>query len=61
MYIYNPADALIDYRDVEAHAAKADSRGFSVALERYEGSAHVAHLRKDERRYWEIIKKIVTG
>ncbi|KAI0106177.1 hypothetical protein GGR51DRAFT_559980 [Nemania sp. FL0031] len=61
VYIYSPGDALIDYRDVEAHAAEAESRGFSVALERYEGSAHVAHVRKDERRYWEIIERIVTG
>ncbi|KAI0971248.1 hypothetical protein F4678DRAFT_434206 [Xylaria arbuscula] len=61
VYIYSPGDALIDYRDVEAHAAEAESRGFSVALERYEGSAHVAHVRKDEGRYWEIVERIMTG
>ncbi|KAH8166374.1 hypothetical protein CIB48_g1853 [Xylaria polymorpha] len=61
VYIYSPGDALIDYRDVEAHAAEAESRGFSVALERYEGSAHVAHVRKDEGRYWEIVERIVAG
>ncbi|KAI1177718.1 hypothetical protein F4777DRAFT_541076 [Nemania sp. FL0916] len=61
VYIYSRSDALIDYRDVEAHAAEAESRGFSVALERYEGSAHVAHVRRDERRYWDIVERIVKG
>lgn len=58
VYIYSPSDALIDYKAVEAHAAEAKSKGFSVSLERYEGSAHVAHLRKDESRYWEIVRRI---
>ncbi|KAI6091640.1 hypothetical protein F4821DRAFT_188934 [Hypoxylon rubiginosum] len=59
VYIYSPSDALIDYKAVEAHAAEAKSKGFSVVLERYEGSAHVAHLRKDESRYWEIVRRIM--
>lgn len=60
-YIYSPSDDLIDYEGVEAHAAEAKSEGFSVELVRYEGSAHVAHLRKDEGRYWMAVKKIVEG
>lgn len=60
-YIYSPADLLTDYRDVEAHAVEAETKGFSVALEKYENSAHVAHLRKDEVRYWAIVKKTVGG
>lgn len=59
VYIYSPSDALIDYKTVEAHAAEAKTKGFSVALEKYEGSAHVAHLRKDESRYWEIVRRIM--
>ncbi|KAF2967061.1 hypothetical protein GQX73_g6514 [Xylaria multiplex] len=59
VYIYSPSDALIDYKGVEAHAAEAKAKGFSVELEKYEGSAHVAHLRKDETRYWDIVRKIV--
>ncbi|KAI2601821.1 hypothetical protein GGR54DRAFT_626797 [Hypoxylon sp. NC1633] len=59
VYIYSPSDALIDYKAVEAHAADAQSKGFSVTLERYEGTAHVAHLRKDEGRYWEIVRRIM--
>lgn len=60
-YIYTPTDALTSYKDVEAHAAEAKSVGFSVALERFENSAHVAHLRKDEGRYWEIVRRTVEG
>ncbi|KAI1763345.1 hypothetical protein GGR53DRAFT_497719 [Hypoxylon sp. FL1150] len=60
-YIYSPSDALIDYKAVEAHAAEAKSKGFSVALERYEDSAHVAHLRKDEIRYWEVVRRTMEG
>ncbi|KAG8157948.1 hypothetical protein KVR01_012220 [Diaporthe batatas] len=61
VYIYSRTDALIDLQDVEAHAAEAETKGFSVALEKYEGSAHVAHLRKDESRYWEIVRRTVEG
>lgn len=60
-YIYSPADLLTNYRDVEAHAAEAEAKGFSVALEKYENSAHVAHLRKDESRYWDIVKRTMRG
>ncbi|KAF1953073.1 hypothetical protein CC80DRAFT_494942 [Byssothecium circinans] len=61
VYIYSPTDALTDYKDVETHAAEAKSDGFSVALEKYEGSAHVSHLRKDETRYWDIVKRIMES
>ncbi|KAF2730701.1 hypothetical protein EJ04DRAFT_515068 [Polyplosphaeria fusca] len=61
VYIYSSTDALTDYKDVEAHAAEAKTKGFSVALEKYEGSAHVAHIRKDETRYWDIVKRIMEG
>jgi hypothetical protein len=61
VYIYSPNDALTDYRDVESHAAEAKSKGFSVALEKYENSAHVAHLRKDESRYWKIVRRTLEG
>jgi hypothetical protein len=61
VYIYTPTDALIDYKDVEAHAAEAKTKGFSVAVEKYERSAHVAHVRKDEQRYWEIVRRTMEG
>lgn len=61
VYIYSAADALTDHKDVETHATEAKTKGFSVALEKYEGSAHVAHLRKDETRYWDIVQKTIEG
>ena len=57
VYIYSPSDTLIDDKAVEAHAAEARMKGFSVKLEKYKDSAHVAHARTDENRYWEIIQK----
>jgi hypothetical protein len=56
-YIYSEEDALVDYRDVEEHAASAVRNGFVVAaLEKFVGSAHVAHVRVDEERYWGVVK-----
>lgn len=59
VYIYSSTDALTDYKDVETHAAEAKNKGFSVALEKYKGSAHVAHLREDADRYWEIVRRVM--
>lgn len=61
VYIYSTNDALTADEDVEAHAAEAKGKGFSAALEKYENSAHVAHLRKDEGRYWDIVRKVMEG
>ncbi|KAI3393443.1 hypothetical protein diail_4279 [Diaporthe ilicicola] len=56
-YIYSEEDALVDYRHVEEHAASAVRNGFVVArLDKFVGSAHVAHVRVDESRYWGIVK-----
>ncbi|CAG9984849.1 unnamed protein product [Clonostachys byssicola] len=61
VYIYSGTDVLIDDKGVESHAADAEAKGFSVKLERFENSAHVAHARTDEHRYWEIVKKTWSG
>ncbi|KAK7216186.1 hypothetical protein V2G26_004189 [Clonostachys chloroleuca] len=61
VYIYSDTDVLIDDKGVESHAADAEAKGFSVRLERFEDSAHVAHARKDEHRYWDIVKKTWGG
>lgn len=57
-YIYSEEDALVDPREVEEHAASAVRNGFVVAaVEKFVGSAHVAHVRVDEARYWRIVKE----
>ncbi|KAH8781025.1 hypothetical protein F5883DRAFT_539183 [Diaporthe sp. PMI_573] len=61
VYIYSCTDALIDDKDVEAHAAEAEAKGYFITLEKFEGSSHVAHLRKDENRYWEIVRRTMEG
>lgn len=55
-YVYSKEDKLVDYRDVEEHAAQAREQGYQVALEKFQGTAHVAHARGDEARYWSIVR-----
>ncbi|KAF5622255.1 transmembrane 53-B [Fusarium tjaetaba] len=60
-YIYSEGDELIDYRDLEAQAAEAEKMGFDVHMEKFDGSLHVAHARKDEARYWSAVQKTWSG
>lgn len=60
-YIYGPDDVLIEWRDVEWHAKDAVNKGFKVRLEKFEGSAHVQHVRVDEDRYWRIARETWEG
>jgi len=64
-YIYSKEDELIDWRDVERHGEEAVERlgggGGRVRMERFEGSQHVAHLRKDGERYGRVIRELWDG
>ncbi|KAJ4327406.1 hypothetical protein N0V84_002177 [Fusarium piperis] len=60
-YIYSETDALVEYKAVEAHAAKAEKEGFQVRLEKFDGSAHVTHARHDEARYWDVVGQTWKG
>lgn len=60
-YVYSEADRLVEYRDVEAHAARARACGYEVRLEKFVGTAHVAHVRGDEERYWNVVKEAWEG
>lgn len=69
-YIYSREDRMIDYRDVEEHAAEARRRRrgageedeeAGVRVEKFEGTAHVAHVRGDEDRYWKVVKETWEG
>jgi hypothetical protein len=55
-YIYSDTDKLVGAIDVEAHAEKAEKAGFTVRRERFRGSEHVSHARKDEIRYRDIVR-----
>ena len=54
-YIYSREDVMVDWRHVEEHAREARACGVPARMERYEGSAHVAHMRCDPDRYWKIV------
>ncbi|KAK3386743.1 hypothetical protein B0H63DRAFT_140417 [Podospora didyma] len=61
-YIYSEADHLVDWRDVEAHAGDARLKGFEdVRVERFNGTAHVAHARGDQERYWRLVRETWEG
>lgn len=54
-YIYSETDRLVDYKDVESHAFDAKMNGWSVFLERFQGTPHVGHMKADPERYWKIV------
>ncbi|KAH7124195.1 hypothetical protein EDB81DRAFT_951736 [Dactylonectria macrodidyma] len=60
-YIYSESDDLVDYNAIEAHADEAAKKGLQVKREKFDGSAHVSHSRKDEARYWEAVQKTWEG
>lgn len=55
-YIYSDADDLIDWRDVENHAADAEAKGWVVQKVIFQGTPHVGHMRADSERYWSIVR-----
>lgn len=60
-YIYSEEDELVGADAVEDHAAEAEAKGFKVRTERFAGSKHVAHVRLDETRYWEVVEQTWEG
>jgi hypothetical protein len=54
-YVYGRGDDMVDWRHVEAHARRAEERGYDVRAEVFEEGTHVAHVRVDEARYWRIV------
>ncbi|KFY85275.1 hypothetical protein V500_08559 [Pseudogymnoascus sp. VKM F-4518 (FW-2643)] len=57
-YIYSREDTMVQWRDVEDHAAKAKGLGYEVRAELFEGSQHVSHMPKDSKRYWGIVQSV---
>ncbi|KAL9468873.1 hypothetical protein ACSS6W_010567 [Trichoderma asperelloides] len=56
-YLYGTADAIIDWRQVEDHARRAEESGFKVRKEKFEGGEHVSLVRKESQRYWQAVKE----
>lgn len=57
-YIYSREDAMVQWRDVEDHMAKAKGLGYEVRGELFEGTQHVSHMPKDSKRYWDIVQSV---
>jgi len=60
-YIFSKTDKLVDFGDVETHIREATGSGFKVQSEIFEGSEHVSHIAKDEKRYWEAVQNTWEG
>ncbi|KAI6780625.1 DUF829-domain-containing protein [Emericellopsis cladophorae] len=55
LYMYSKEDDLINYEDIEVHAAEAKQLGWKVDVEVFEGSGHVGHMRLHAAQYWTAI------
>ncbi|EKV09738.1 Indole-diterpene biosynthesis protein PaxU, putative [Penicillium digitatum] len=55
-YIYSDTDELVDWREVESHAADTETEGWVVRREVFKNTAHVGHMRAESDRYWSIVK-----
>ena len=58
LYIYSSSDKITLHPAIEAHIAQAKQAGLNVMAEKFEGSSHVGHMRKDPERYWEAVKRL---
>lgn len=67
-YIYGPGDTMILVEDVEEHARigreraivhgeERDAADTAIVLEKFEGTAHVNHVKLEKERYWEVIER----
>lgn len=57
-YIYSREDDMVQWKEVENHAAKAKELGYEVRAELFEGTQHVSHMPKDSKRYWGIVESV---
>lgn len=60
-YVYGDADEVVDWKDVEDHAATAREKGGDVRLEKFDGGRHVAHVRVDAESYWRVVRETWEG
>lgn len=60
-YVYGDADLSVGWEDVESHAQEAKKKGAIVRTEKFEGGAHVAHVRIDADRYWRAVQETWQG
>jgi len=60
-YLYSEADKLVGCQGIIRHALKARRRGTPVSVIRFKSSAHCAHIKEDENKYWAAVQKTWDG
>lgn len=60
-YLYGTADDMVDFRDVEDNARRAEQAGLAVHLERFDGATHCAMPRTEPERYWRVLRETWEG
>jgi hypothetical protein len=58
VYIYSKSDDMVDWEDVESHAADARKQGWKTDLALFDGSKHVGHLVADSNRFWKAVQSV---
>lgn len=58
VYLYSSTDRAVRSSAVEEHIAEARQKGLVVRAEKFVGSSHVAHVRKDPTKYWNAIEAV---
>ncbi|RDW83295.1 hypothetical protein BP5796_04786 [Coleophoma crateriformis] len=56
LYIYSEGDLMVDWRDVEEHARKAEEKGYVVRMEKFGNTPHAGHLVGGVDRYWGAVE-----
>lgn len=59
-YMYSKEDLAIEWRDVEAHAADAEEKGYQVSTKLVHGAEHAQLFRGKggEEDYWGFVKEV---
>jgi len=56
VYICSSTDLMVPQGDVVRHFDSARSAGYDATLVEIDGSAHVSHVMKDPKRYWNAVE-----
>lgn len=60
-YLYSKSDQMVDWSDIQNHAAEARSKGWDVEEIVFEGSNHCGHFQVEEQRYVDAMERMWRG
>lgn len=60
LFLYSDADTLVSAAHVEAQIARSRAAGRDVEATRFEGSAHVLHMWKHRRAYFDAVERFAV-